>query len=503
MMSSPLTPPASPMLKGEPSLLLPKAKSAYQSLRHLCHRSSQTLLASTVDMRSWIPNSSRKQNQQLRPTAYLDGLRGFAAVLVYIMHHEIWAHDPIQGVTIFENAFGYQGRHYFTQLPGIRLFFAGGHLAVAIFFIISGYVLAAKPMAFLQDRNITKLSENLASALFRRWIRLYIPIFATTFIYMTLAYVIQGLETTIQPGPRYFDEIQRWYIEVKNFSFVFRNGGVPWMVYNFHTWTIPLEFKGSMIVYTSLLTFSQCTRKARLFLQVGLMYYFMYIVDGWYGSCFIAGMLLVDLDLLAERGELPAFITNLKQYKKSIMYTLFAIALYLGGVPCSGNEIDPIRDAPGWHYLSYLRPSAVFMPKQFYLFWAAFCLVIVVPRLGWLKAFFEHPINQYFGKISYAFYLVHGPILWTIGNRIYAAVGWVGEENTMNISRWIGAFRLPSWGPVGLEVNFLFAQLLLFPLTLWIAKLATDAFDGPAIKLASWTYERVCVKDDEQEKYPV
>ena len=42
----------------------------------------------------WFKGSSEPQKHlKLRRTAYLDGLRGFGALLVYILHNECWAHS--------------------------------------------------------------------------------------------------------------------------------------------------------------------------------------------------------------------------------------------------------------------------------------------------------------------------------------------------------------------------------------------------------------------------
>lgn len=71
--------------------------------------------------------------KQLHHTAYLDGLRGFAAFMVYWHHHQLW--PRALGDLIFENAFGFEERYYFACLPGIRTFFTGGHFAVAVFFV--------------------------------------------------------------------------------------------------------------------------------------------------------------------------------------------------------------------------------------------------------------------------------------------------------------------------------------------------------------------------------
>ena len=215
----------------------------------------------------------------LRPTAWLDGLRGFAALLVYILHHNLWAHEG--GEPIFENAYGYQDRYYFVQLPGIRVLLAGGHFAVAIFFVISGYVLSLKPMTLRQKHKYGEMTENIASALVRRWLRLYILVAITTFMFMICMSIYPPLQPMIEPQETFFGELSMWYSDFKQFSFVFREGGVPWMHYNFHAWTIPLEFRGSIVIYTTVIALFRCTTKARLWIQVLLIFYFMYIVDGW------------------------------------------------------------------------------------------------------------------------------------------------------------------------------------------------------------------------------
>jgi peptidoglycan/LPS O-acetylase OafA/YrhL len=503
-MASLLTPPGTPV-QGEKLLSQRPAWTAtLESIKrtsiHVYHRVSPLAIHSLKRLQPWMPTRQWRRNSRLRPTAYLDGLRGFAALLVYILHHQLWAHDSLNSDKIFENAFGYEGRFYFAQFPGIRTFFSGGHFSVTVFFVISGYVLSAKPLALLHSGDHAKLADNLASALFRRWIRLYIPILATTFVFMAGAWLIHGAQAHYKPHARFRDEFWDWYNELGNFSFIFKTGGVPWVKYNFHAWTIPLEFKGSIVIYTCIMAFSRLRRNARIWLQLGLIYYFLYVVDGWYCSCFLAGMLLADIDIMAEHNQLPEWMTNLEPYKDTIFRMLFIIAMYLGGVPAYGLDIANLRDAPGWYYLSFLRPQSVYMPKSYYLVFAGIFLVAATQRISWLRSFFELPFNQYLGKVSYAFYLVHGPVLWTIGDRVYAAVGWTRATHSVNVPAWVNAFRLPSFGPVGLEFNFLCAHLVLFPLTLWVAKMATNAFDDPAIKFARWLYEKLLAPEEESEK---
>lgn len=426
--------------------------------------------------------------KQLHQTAYLDGLRGFAAFLVYWQHHQFWSREKIVADRIFENNFGYERKYYFACLPGIRIFFSGGHYAVCTFFVISGYVLSRKPLMLIQAGDYVKLGDNLASALFRRWLRLFIPVIATTFVYMTLWHAFGIWTDETKHEATYAAELWRYYCELKNFTFVFRMGGEPWFKYNFHTWSIPVEFKGSIVIYTSLLAFSRCTKNARLWCEVGLIYYFMYIVDGWYCSLFMAGMLICDLELLSANNQLPRFFSKIEPCKDIIFYHLLVISVYLGGVPSSNLDVNVLKESRGWYYLSYLKPQAVFDYKWFYLFWAATFLIACIPHIGWLKRFFETRFNQYLGRISYALYLVHGPILWIIGDRLYAATGWSRDSHVNGIPGWIDIFPLSKAGPLGFEMSFLVPQLILLPFTLWLADMVTRFVDTPAVKFAQWAY---------------
>lgn len=53
-------------------------------------------------------------------------------------------------------------------------------MAVSCFFVMSGYVLSAKPLSLIMAGDFDALQANVASALFRRWLRLYLPIIGVT-----------------------------------------------------------------------------------------------------------------------------------------------------------------------------------------------------------------------------------------------------------------------------------------------------------------------------------
>lgn len=390
---------------------------------------------------------------------------------------------------IFENAFGHDGQRHFTTLPGVRIFFSGGHFAVSIFFVISGYVLSHKPLQYIHADQHIKLAENLASALFRRWIRLFTPVACVTFCYMTLWHLF-SIGTEVEPESSYGAELWKWYKEFKNFSFVFRGIEKPGLTSSYHVWSIPIEFRGSIVIYTSLLSFSTMMHRTRLWCSMGLIFYFLFIVDGWYCAMFVMGMLQCDLHHLAANDKLPARFSRLARFKKSLSWTGLVTGIYLGGCPAANNDLREFSEAPGWHYLSYLKPEAMYDYKWFFLFCASSLTVGSIPQIPLLKRFFELRFNQYLGHISFAFYLIHGPVMWTIGDRLYAATGCARDSHTTTASRWVNLLPVPVVGPLGLELNFLLPHILILPMTLWMAEIVTKAFDEPSLRLSHWLYRR-------------
>jgi peptidoglycan/LPS O-acetylase OafA/YrhL len=441
---------------------------------------------SVVEIKEMKPPAKAKHD-----TAYLDGLRGFAALLVYSLHHQVWGHSGVQGELILENVFGWEGQYYFVCLPGIRLLFSGGHFAVAIFFVISGYVLSLGPLRALHAQDQSGLARRLGSALFRRWVRLFLPVLATTFVWMTTWHMF-GIKNNNPiadaPQSNYLDELWKWYCDFKNFSFVFT--GEPANAYNDHTWSIPMEFRGSIVVYTACLAFTELSTNSRLLCEAGLVWYFLYIVDGWFCCLFMVGMLFCDLSLLAKGGQLPRLLERLRPTRRWPFYIMFAAAIYLAGVPSISNDLPHLRRSPGWWLLSFLKPQAVYDFRWFYRVIAATLAMVSIPNLPWIKAFFETRFCQYLGKISFGLYLVHGPVLWSLGDRIYAAVGCVREGHTSATPGWINLAPFSDWGPFGLEINYLAAQLILLPFTIWLADLVTRAIDEPSVKFSQYLLKR-------------
>ena len=135
------------------------------------------------------PNESSKEpkSRNGQSIAALDGIRGIACLFVFNFHllfTYTWACQKGWGVD--------DHNKFLVQLPFLRALYSG-HLMVHIFFVLSGYVLSFKPLQFMRSRSYEDLFRSLSSSIFRRAIRLYLPVVLVTFI--TMLSVQAGLWT--------------------------------------------------------------------------------------------------------------------------------------------------------------------------------------------------------------------------------------------------------------------------------------------------------------------
>lgn len=199
-------------------------------------------------------------------TAYMDGLRGMVSILVFVRHFNLpWQQHLDYG-------YGYDGYNGLLRLPFLRLSFSGP--LVPMFFILSGYVLSVKPFKLARKGSWEPLVLSLAGSVFRRGARLFLPPLISTFCVMILAHLglfsfpydeMPGREPTYPPlidgiGSQLLSWIGFVTTELTN----------PWrwdvgaLRYGPHLWTIPLSFKGSLVVYLTCLALLRVRSGSRL-----------------------------------------------------------------------------------------------------------------------------------------------------------------------------------------------------------------------------------------------
>lgn len=98
----------------------------------------------------------------------------------------------------------------------------------------------------------------------------------------------------------------------------------------------------------------------------------------------------------------------------------------------------------------------------------------------------EMRFPQYLGRVSYSFYLIHGPLLWSVGVRMYAACGLA--RRYQQIRSWDNWMKLPKIGPLGMEIRWLLPMIFMLIVTLAAADLFTQLVDEPSIRFVQWAF---------------
>lgn len=435
------------------------------------------------------------QPAKLHAIAALDGLRGWACLLVFNFHF-LFTYTWKVAV-----GWGFAGENFGVhQLPIVHMLISG-HIMVAIFFVISGYVLSYKPLKTIRSMSFDQTFTVLASSTFRRGLRLYVPSFiglACVFVAVRLGLynysrgvIKQGLTIrgTNEQHPlvyRYFTK-QFWdfYSTVANLLNPF-DWSLYYNNYNPHLWTIPVEFRCSIVLFLTTLATSRLVPKVRIPLVIALVWFCMRY-GRWDVVLFLAGMLMAELDLINGTWERPTSATEDKTHirlrpggkiiasisRRRLWITTFIIGLYIGSTPNIGYKWTP-----GYRWLWRLTPKTYPEPHRFPQTIGAALIVFSINHCPDIQKLFTNPLSQYLGKISFAFYIVHGPILHSLGYSIMPSI-WAMTGKTTDFQYCLG---------------FLIGWCICLPLSIWAGDVFWRAVDIPSVKLARWVEDRVLAR---------
>ncbi|KAJ4003469.1 hypothetical protein NW752_012085 [Fusarium irregulare] len=204
--------------------------------------------------------------------------------------------------------------------------------------------------------------------------------------------------------------------------------------YDPHTFTIPMELRGSMLIYIFLLGTAFMKAKWRTRIGSCLSAYSL-IFGRWDMATFLGGMLLSEHDI-RRSSDLPPSAAGAKargvDFQRTTKGTALrwagiVLALYFLSYPDAGAEYTP-----GFAYLSTWVPR-YYIPLSGWMFYQAMGAVLLVAcimRSPVLVRMLESRFPQYLGKVSFSLYLVHGPVLHSLGfwimPRLFDSFGKMG-----------------------------------------------------------------------------
>ncbi|MDB5183466.1 MAG: acyltransferase 3 [Candidatus Saccharibacteria bacterium] len=321
----------------------------------------------------------------------LEGLRGVAAIAVVLYHYSLAFYAMIFYGSI-QNVV--QNMQYEDNLYGnpISVFFSGT-FAVAIFFVLSGFVLS---IAFFQTGKLD-IIKKLAT---KRYLRLMLPALASVMIcYVVFKLGIfhireaaamsnsWWLKTTWTFTPHLTDAISDGVYGI------FTQGSD---LYNNVLWTMQTEFLGSFIVFGFAALFYKV--KYRWVLYVALM---VVLFNTWLLG-FIIGMALADA---YANGRV-----------KSISNPFAAVVVVVGGLFLGGY---PLNIVTGTVYQVFAVPGLAVKWNMFYLTIGASLLVFGVLSVTRLAKFFQNKRVSILGRYTFSLYLVHLVILYSFTTFVF------------------------------------------------------------------------------------
>lgn len=408
---------------------------------------------------------SQSSSPEKYATAYLDGVRGFASLIVFNFH---WTHMAFPSVN---SGYGYKDNLSLWQLPIIRFIYSGPAM-VAIFFVVSGFVLTHRFIQRMHLREYEALYKGLTSMTIRRGVRLFLPALASCSL--TFALVCIGL---LRPP----EEVgkQAFHHGVLAFVDYLDNESDPWKwsinmsgFYNPQLWSVSVEYRGSMVVFLMVLGLARSRMLVRLMAEI-LLAAHAFGHKRWDVGLFVAGMLVAEVNVIVHQSiSAKAFVGKI--YFKIMLATIMLLGVHLCGYP---------RDHPlesyGYQWSAHLWPFSQYR-RRFWVGLGALCVVAPLSLLPSMQALFSIRCFRYLGKVSFALYLIHGLTNRTLG-------------------RWLLDM---SWRHIGKEeysarfLSYIVATVLYVPFVAWASDVFWRAFDVPATEFAKWLEVQCASKND-------
>ncbi|KAJ3347963.1 hypothetical protein HDU91_006666 [Kappamyces sp. JEL0680] len=349
---------------------------------------------------------------------YIEGLRGFCAFIVCVHHFVIMFFD-----------FG-GGHGTLIEL------LINGHAAVTCFFILSGRVLCLAVLA-KQRRDPTKAFQSLSSAVFRRPIRLVLPLFFAAnlsfFLHWAGFYAAVPRAAAILQFPNTPPGKAPWLSLPPQFPSLSWHG-VFWISillnaiglepspkYNLYPakviWSIPIELACSYIVYSFTLMLLSLRKRHHLFYALAIAWF--WYINSW--SCvFLTGVYICQLSI---DGYLARIQTSKYIWLYRMALVLASLAPMTKQLPLFAWFHEPLAFQ---YYDNYFQRSTggmiggkasrdvIWFEQDNAVSFSCASVVLLFELTPALQRLFSTRPFQFLGRISFGLYLGHPLVMWSI-----------------------------------------------------------------------------------------
>lgn len=320
---------------------------------------------------------SEKKSLNLK---YLDGLRGWAAMVILIHHYVLIFFPPY--ISAIPNDLVGQ----LLTIP-LRIFVAGKFM-IYIFFTLSGFVLVYRYF-LVSGRRI------IISSAARRYFRLMIPTAAAVlfaYLLMKLGLADSSRIYEVSKGTLTAYNFQpNLFLILKDMFIIPLTAG--YMSYNGVIFTITYEIIASFAIYCLIGLCGKYKIRYLIYILAGLS--ILKFLDSYYLP-FLLGLVLCDLFVHFKK----LFQLNGKWY---IKIPLLFMAVYFGTFPFS-SYVEHSRTI----YSPILSSIGGNIQNNYFAFAAALILFVTLTAKS-LQEVLEYKFMQFLGKIAFSLYLLHWP----------------------------------------------------------------------------------------------
>jgi len=375
---------------------------------------------------------------------HLDSLRGLAAFAVVCGHLLLSFYPGLPGLTSASDPpTGIVG---LLRLNSLVM----GRLPVMVFFVLSGFVLSYS--FFINGR-----ASSLTSAATRRYFRLAVPVL-TSLLFVFLLIKVHAMHQAeasalrdVPPKTAEHNEgwLTRYYVPNVSLKQTIRQALFEtFFAYdedkslNSALWTMSIELQGSFLVYASLALFGGLKQRWLILGAIALM---LFMRGEMFLECFMAGMALATLYAKRRGAALVPIWLAVPALLAGIFFGAQTEALHMRGIP------------------SFFRGADV---------WVSFGAILIVASVVFsavIKRILELQPIHFLGRISFSLYLIHLPLIYSLGCFVF----WKTRAHGME------PFPAFGWASAATIIS-----------SLLLSALMTIYIDEPAMALVKRLYDK-------------
>lgn len=325
---------------------------------------------------------------------WIDGLKGLACLLVFWHHFLVGFFPRMYYGSVVPAHLSVISEESLAQSP--MLFFLNGNFMVAIFCAVSGVVVS---LSIFKTDN-----DNIGKIIAKRYPRLMLPVIPIAFaVFLMLKYIhMYHIEISAVTGSPWLSGFYCDAIGIKQLLYSLFFGiwlhGDP-LISNAY-WVLNQLFLGTFVVIIMTLA----VKRAKMLWAIVFLCFASFILLFMYNMMFVFPLSVLICYL---------YLNVQKAFNHPVIGAIFVpFGFFLGGYP-SGIE-HPTN--------IYRFLDSDILGAGTYTFWHVFGAVFLIYGFFNLKCIIkilENKVFLFLGKISYAIYLIHIPLLFSVGTYLF------------------------------------------------------------------------------------